>query len=326
MVTILISSAGRRVELINCFRADAKTLGLDLRVVAVDLNPEMSSACQAADKWFRLPRCTTPEFISELVEICAKESVNLVVPTIDTELQTLADQQPRFEAIGTRVVVSSPAVIRMARDKAATARFLTGHGIPTPRTELLAELLKQPDSWRWPVILKPVNGSSSVGICAAQNLDEARLADARRNDYVAQELLHGREYTVNIFFDRAGNMSSAVAHQRYEVRAGEVSKGTTRRESKLLEIAWHLGLVLKGACGPLCFQAILPDDGQPGVFEINARFGGGYPLAHQAGATFTKWLLEEAAGLPSSANDVWEEGWTMLRYDAAFFRRVKAEQ
>jgi carbamoyl-phosphate synthase large subunit len=313
------------VELINCFRADAKTLGIDLRVVAVDLNPEMSSACQAADKFYQVSRCTSPEFVTELAEICARENVQLVVPTIDTELQMLADHQQEFAATGTRVVISSPSVVRMTRDKVATARFLRQNSIPTPRTELLAELLKQPDSWRWPVILKPINGSSSVGICAAQNLDEARLVAARRNDYVAQELLRGREYTVNVFFDQAGNMRSAVAHQRFEVRAGEVSKGITRRESKLLDIAWHLGSVLKGACGPLCFQAILPDDGQPGVFEINARFGGGYPLAHQAGATFTKWLLEETTGLPSSANDRWEEGLTMLRYDAAFFRRANAD-
>jgi carbamoyl-phosphate synthase large subunit len=55
------------------------------------------------------------------------------------------------------------------------------------------------------------------------------------------------------------------------------------------------------------------------VFEINARFGGGYPLAHQAGATFSQWLLEEVAGLPATANDRWQDGVLMLRYDSAVF-------
>jgi carbamoyl-phosphate synthase large subunit len=58
------------------------------------------------------------------------------------------------------------------------------------------------------------------------------------------------------------------------------------------------------------------------VFEINARLGGGYPLAHQAGATFTKWLLEEALGLPCTAVDTWRAGVEMLRYDTAVFRSV----
>jgi carbamoyl-phosphate synthase large subunit len=57
------------------------------------------------------------------------------------------------------------------------------------------------------------------------------------------------------------------------------------------------------------------------VFEVNARFGGGYPLAHEAGAHFTRWLLEESTGLPLTATSVWEEGVLMLRYDAAFFVR-----
>ncbi|NDD70965.1 transcriptional regulator, partial [bacterium] len=54
-------------------------------------------------------------------------------------------------------------------------------------------------------------------------------------------------------------------------------------------------------------------------FEINARFGGGYPLADQAGAKFAQWILEELANLPSSANNEWREGVLMLRYDATVF-------
>lgn len=321
---VLVSSAGRRVELIDCFRSSARALGLDLRVLAVDINPEMSSACQAADRCFKVSRCTTPEFVSELADICGTENVRLVVPTIDTELQMFADHQQEFQATGTRVVVSSPSVVRMARDKAATARFLSEHGIPTPRTALLGELLAEPDSWSWPVILKPLDGSSSVGIRCAENLRDAKLAATDRADYVAQERLCGREYTVNLFFDQAGILRAAVPHHRYEVRAGEVSKGITERQPTLMNLAWRLGSALKGAYGPLCFQAIVSGAGQARVFEINARFGGGYPLAHQAGATFSKWLLEEADSLPSSANDRWEEGVTMLRYDAAIFRRTKA--
>jgi carbamoyl-phosphate synthase large subunit len=56
------------------------------------------------------------------------------------------------------------------------------------------------------------------------------------------------------------------------------------------------------------------------LFEINARFGGGFPLAHNAGAYFTRWLLEEAAGHSSDANNNWRSGVRMLRYDAAVFR------
>ncbi len=325
-VTILISSAGRRVELIRCFRADAKSLGLELRVVAVDVDPEMSSACQAADKCYGVAPCGSPEFLSDLLHICEREEVKLLVPTIDPELSILAEQRQKFEALGTRPLVSSPAVVRIARDKFATAEFLRRNGLPAPRTARIRELLRHPDALTWPTILKPAHGSASIGICVARNIEEAAEVAKNREDYVAQELLKGREFTVNLFFDKNGKLRSAVPHERCEVRAGEVSKGTTRRESRLLDLAWRLGSVLEGAVGVFCFQAMMPEGGEPIVFEINARFGGGYPVAHQAGATFTKWLLEEVTGLPSSANDCWDDGLTMLRYDAAVFRRNGAEK
>ena len=163
-----------------------------------------------------------------------------------------------------------------------------------------------------------------MGILRADTLREAELAATKRADYLAQELIDGREFTVNLFFNQAGMLRSAVPHCRQEIRAGEVSKGTTEHQPELMKLALRLGFALRGACGPLCFQAMVPKEGQARIFEINARFGGGFPLAHAAGAKHTQWLLEEAAGLPTTATDQWEEGVTMLRYDAAFYRRANA--
>jgi carbamoyl-phosphate synthase large subunit len=100
-----------------------------------------------------------------------------------------------------------------------------------------------------------------------------------------------------------------------------VSKATTLREPVVLELARSLGRILSGAYGPLCFQAIVTPAGQAAVIEVNPRFGGGYMVAHQAGAAFPRWLLEDRLGLPSTVHDNWDEGVTMLRYDAAVFTR-----
>jgi carbamoyl-phosphate synthase large subunit len=55
------------------------------------------------------------------------------------------------------------------------------------------------------------------------------------------------------------------------------------------------------------------------VIEINARYGGGYPLAWAAGARYPVWFLEEVLGLPSTAHDDWTADLVMLRYDEAIF-------
>ena len=77
---------------------------------------------------------------------------------------------------------------------------------------------------------------------------------------------------------------------RRELRGGEVSKGITVRRQDMTDAARAIATALPGAVGALCFQAFATQDG-PVVFEINARFGGGFPLAHQAGGRFTRWLM-----------------------------------
>ena len=116
-----------------------------------------------------------------------------------------------------------------------------------------------------------------------------------------------------------GKLRCAVPHQRLETRDGEVSKGITRRHQGLLTLAQKMGEALSGARAALCFQAVIDEDGAPYIFEINARFGGGYPLTHKAGAHFSRWLLEERLGKAPSYTDAWEDDLLMLRYDAAVF-------
>lgn len=317
-LTIVISSAGRRAGLIECFREDARQLGIGLRVVATDLRPQLSAACQLADRCYAVPRCTDSDFLPALLEICRMEKAALLIPTIDPELPVLSAARQAFATAGTRVVISAPSVVGMARDKVLTARTLAKAGISTPRTLLWEEFVKNPSQLREPVIAKPINGSSSVGIIRPRHAGEL-LKMVAGTGYLVQELWDGTEYTVNVFFDACERLCSVVPHRRLEVRAGEVSKGVTQRMPQLETAAGKLAKVLHGAAGPLCFQAIVTAEGDYCVFEINARFGGGYPLAHRAGAKFSLWLLEEAAGCPSTAGDQWRAGVTMLRYDRAVF-------
>ena len=316
--TILITSAGRRVELIRNFRMDATALEIDLKVIAVDFDSKNSAACHEADEAFSVPPCTDNRYIDRLIELCKEHSCDFVVPTIDTELQNLSEHIDLFTESGTQLIISSPEVISLARNKLSLAHFFQENSIPVPKTGTIEELRLNKDNWQFPVILKPLDGSASKGIRHLQNPAALKCLEDIQG-YIAQEFWIGVEYTVNLFFDDKGELKTAIPHRRCEVRAGEVSKGKTERHERLEAISCKIGKALKGARGPLCFQAIVRNDGASAVFEINARFGGGYPLAHRAGAPFTKWLLEENVSLSSSAHNNWKEGIIMLRYDDAFF-------
>jgi carbamoyl-phosphate synthase large subunit len=315
---MLLSSAGRRVGLLRAFRTAAEELGIALEVFACDLEPDWSSACREADQAFAVPRATAPDYIDTVLSLCERYGIALVVPTIDTELVQYSHARERFAAIGTIVSIGSAAIVEMARDKLATARFLSEAGIASPRTASAEDLIASDESWPWPLLAKPRHGSSSRGIQIVHDREELRPLVAVE-PYVAQEMLRGREFTVNLFFDEHGKLRSAIPHERLRVRAGEVEKAVTIRDPVLCDMARDLGEALVGPLGAMCFQAIVDGDGRASLFEINARFGGGYPLAHQAGATFTRWLLEQVVDLPRSAHDDWKPGVVMLRYDDAVF-------
>ncbi len=315
---VLILSAGRRVELADCFRSSFHELGIAPKVLAGDVDPAASTACICADKAFTLPRCTRQEYPLEVLRICRDEGVCLVIPTIDPELCNLCRHAEAFARDGILLNLSPLATVAMCRDKFETFRALSSSGVPVPQTAML----KDRETWRnWtcPVILKPIDGSASMGIhrCAgvgAIDVIEPMLV----GDYVVQELVEGVECTVNCYYDKGGKLRCAVPHRRIEVRQGEVSKGETARVEAIdstIRLMTGLPFVFTGV---VCFQCIV-SGGIAWVTEINARFGGGYPLAHHAGATFTRWLLEEALGLPCSAADNWRSGVTMLRYDQSVF-------
>jgi carbamoyl-phosphate synthase large subunit len=315
--TILFTSAGRRNQLIDCFRADAELLGMRVRILAADMCPQLSSACHCADASFAVPPCTDDAYVPALLEISAHENVTLLVPTIDPELGVLSAQRDAFAAIGTCVLISSPDVVRVAGNKLSTASYLAARGIKAPRTLTLTEYLRDPQRLTWPVIAKPIAGSASLGIVRPREVE--CLRELAADEFIVQELLSGQEYTVNMFFDERAVLRCVIPHLRIEVRAGEVSKGRVERLSVLEDIAHRMGAHLAGARGPLCFQAYVADDGSCSAFEINARFGGGYPLSHRAGARFPQWILEEMTGRPLSAHNNWRSGVTMLRYDEAVF-------
>ncbi|MET0588139.1 MAG: ATP-grasp domain-containing protein [Novosphingobium sp.] len=317
-IRILFTSAGRRVELTQCFRNAAMSLGVEAEIHACDLQPTLSAACQFAESAFAVPKCDDPNYAHVLVNYCEKSGIDLVIPMIDTELAPLSAARDRFAAVGAQIHVAGPELIAIVRDKALTIDALGKAGLPVPRTAPLDIVRNMPADWQWPLFAKPSGGSASRGIQVLSGPGDIR--PYYDEPMLAQELLHGDEYTVNIYSDADGSLVAAVPHLRLSVRAGEVEKGRTVRNPRFREIAERVVRALPNPRGVMCFQLIDDVRRGPCVFEVNARFGGGYPLADHAGARFAESLIAERLGRPACASDDWREGVEMIRYDAAFYR------
>jgi len=321
--SILFSSVGRRAQLIDCFRRSLRALDLEGSIIGID-SSRSAPAAYLVDRFIRVPRCDSSDFLETTLEICRKYEVSLLVPTIDTELPFYASHREHFSAVGTTVAISAPETVEICVNKTLSNRWLLKNGFPTVRQGTSAEVLSQPSDWEFPLIAKPCRGSASIGVRILNSIDSLNEFSKERSDLVVEEIAKGCEYTANVFVDRFGRCVCAVPHHRVEVRAGEVPKCVTVKDLGVMELASQVSERLPGAYGALNVQGFLSPDSDFRITEINARFGGGYPLTHQAGADFARWLLEGLLGLASSAAfDAWQDGLTMLRYDTAVFLSAK---
>ena len=308
---ILITSAGRRVELVQSFQHDLKSIFPAAKVFATDMQPMLSSACQAADGCWQAPRVTDEHYIDILLHCCLKNDIGMVVPTIDTELLVLAENRKQFVGHGIDIVISAEELIVSCRDKRKTGALFDSIGVRTPKILDRAAL-------SFPCFVKPYDGSCSVG--AAALFSEAQLTSRMLDDdkMIFMELIDEPhvEFTIDAYFSKDSDLKCLVPRERIEVRGGEVSKSVTRKHAVYDYLLPAFNKIM-GARGCLTIQvfADLAQDSFYGL-EINPRFGGGYPLAYSAGARYPAWLIKEyLLGEEIDFYDQWEPDLLMLRYD-----------
>ncbi len=132
-VRLLFTSVGRRVELIQAFRSAAARLNVDLAIYGVDSAGD-APALFYCDLKETVCRISDSAYIPQLLQMCRREKIDLVIPTIDTDLLLLAREKGKFERNGTRVLISDPDKIALCRDKRLTRAFFEGCALKSPAT------------------------------------------------------------------------------------------------------------------------------------------------------------------------------------------------
>lgn len=312
---ILFSCIGRRVALVEAFRRAGQRLGLQCCLIGADNSP-YSAALQRCDKTFIVPASIEKNYLDEILDLCRREQVDLLIPLIDPELLVLAGHQDKFAEVGTTLCLSLAQVIRICRDKVRTFRTLTDAGIDTPRLFRYDDI-KDADL---PLFMKPRAGSASRNIHRLSNREALDFYHRSLPTALIQEFIEGQEYTLDVFTDFQGRPRCVVPRLRLEVRGGEVSKSMTVKDEELMALGRRTVEALPGCRGPITIQCFRTPQGRLAVIEINPRFGGGAPLSIEAGADFPAWTIQCALGQePHIDPAAFRDRLVMLRYDDALF-------
>lgn len=313
-MNILLTSAGRRTSLLRAFQEAARRW--EGKVFAADLDP-LAPTSHLADGTFRLPPVLDESYLPALHQYVREHGIDLVVPTIDTELPMLAGAAAEFRASGCQLLISSPSFIRIAEDKKLTAQTFSRSSfkvIPTWLPDCLPDTL--PDH----LFVKPRRGSASQNAFSVHRR-KLHHALALLENPVIQPVIEQDEITVDALFDFEGKLLHYVPRLRIRTLAGESIQGMTIPPERLH--AWLLDLLQLagdlGARGPLTLQAFLTET-TPLLSEINPRFGGGFPLTQAAGGHYPLWILQMMHGeKPATTLGQYRVGLYMTRYHSELF-------
>ena len=266
---------------------------LGCRIVAADCDPA-SVGFQFADAAYVVPKAGAAGYLERMLEICRREAVDLFLPALDEELELCGEHREAFEALGTRLPLSSPAALAVCADKLRMAECFERLGIPTART-VPAGLYREGAFARFPLIVKPRRGRGGTGVQLARDHAEAAFFARYVEDAVVQEHLDGVEYTLDVLAGPDSGLSILSPRQRLATESGVSSKGATHWMEGFVEPVRTLVRTL-GMVGPLNFQCFVSPEGRVAFTEINARLAGTAILSQAAGVPLFEGILDLALG------------------------------
>ena len=182
-----------------------------------------------------------PPTVEEIAKLAARENLPALVadPALrDAELVVLAlhggiyeggPLQALLDLAKLRYTGSGALGSAMAMDKEVSKRLLREAGLPTSRwivaalDEAAASVERAISPFGWPVVVKPANAGSSVGVSVAHDASELppALDAARAVDPIVlvEEFLPGREFTVGVLGDGRGARALGVGEiiPRHEI-------------------------------------------------------------------------------------------------------------
>lgn len=222
-------------------------------------------------------------FIKAIVEICRKEKIDTIFPSLDPYVYVFAKCKGMFERMGVVIPVPDYETALTALDKYRTIQAAQEVGFPCPRTYLCEspeDLGRIAEKEGFPLVIKPRFTCGGLGMAIVRDFRELAetfpaVAQNHGNPMIQEYIPGGQRGSVQFVLDRNGQMIFAFRKKRHRkfrltARFGTVSESERPDEqvSNTARLVSRLGW--RGAMG--IETMVDPRDGLHKLMEINPRF------------------------------------------------------
>ncbi|MFH0935742.1 MAG: ATP-grasp domain-containing protein [Candidatus Omnitrophota bacterium] len=318
-LNIAVTSAGS-APAVAVIKALRKQRELDLGITAMDMDPD-SSGNFLADRGVVIPASDRADFIDKVIKICKQYRINCLIPIIDEELFVFAKNKGQFKREGIKLIVNDPETVRLAKDKVLTGRFCARENICAPQIFTVSEI-KDSD---FPLIMKPKDGRGSRDVVKIKNKKELEFFKGYFTNFIIQEFIEGKEYTIDIVASGEGEILQAIPRQRITVKAGMSYKGKIYKDRRLMEYGRKIAEKFR-ISGPANIQCIV-NKGRIYLIEVNPKFAAGLPLTVAAGVNIPLILVKLAFGIKVAKKELeFKSNLSMLRFWEEIFVSGKSSE
>ncbi len=285
MISILITAIGG--DIAQGVATILRDSGRAYRLVGTDIHEEHGGSL-FVDAWHRVPPANDAGYQSELLALIEAESIDVVIPISEPELQVWSGSDKRFGRA--QWLMLDDGIVDTCLDKLATMEFLQGLGLPVPWTSVVGE--GKPQSL--PCILKDRFGSGSKNLHLVSDQTDIEYLSSRYPEAIFQDLLLPAENELTCAIYRSQDRRSGLLQMRRRLTGGLSSWIETVDDQRVADLCNRIadGFNLVGS---LNIQLRITAEG-PLVFEINPRFSSTALMRHKLGFCDVLWSLDELAG------------------------------
>lgn len=345
-LTVILSACGAQFVpgLVKCLKENGER---EIRLVGIDMHYD-STLESLFDAIYEVPKVSNEYYVDQILDICAKENVDVVLPFMSAELIPLLNRMSDFDKAGVKVAVGDRHSIEITTNKYRFYTFLKEQGLKVPKFALVrraADLKRACESVGYPecpVCVKATELSGSRGIRIIDSkksrfdilfgekpnsffitFDELQKTLNEREEMpemMAMEYLPGEEGSVDLIADHGKIVYMAYRESNVNL-ASIPQEATLSYNEECYQIACNVieSLNLTGSAD-LDFK--YDKDGHPVLMEINPRIAATMQIFKEGGLNLPYLRIKQLLGEELPKIDV-QYGIKMKRRYLEMFAKVK---
>ena len=236
-----------------------------------------------------IPFIDKPNFIDEINRIVELYKIDFIIPAHDSAVLKMAENQSIIKAT---IITSCADTCKVCRSKRVTYEVFQKL-IPTPKVYEINEQIN------FPIFLKPDVGQGTKGTYKVNTKEEAIFYFKKDPTLLALEYLPGKEYTVDCFTDKNGQLLFAEGRERIRINNGISVNSKQLNNPKFQDLAEIINQTLSFQ-GVWFYQVKERANGELVLMEIAPRIAGTMALFRAVGINFIQLSLFDRMGFEVS--------------------------